>query len=269
MHHGSSTDNHPTEIATIEFHGAGLTTFMAYGEPHVAMRPIVEGMGLAWQSQIDKLNAQPQKFNCHHIMTVAEDGKTRSMLSMPVRKLNLWLASINPNKIRRPDIRSKVELYQEESAQALFNYWNKGIAVRDDYDGVVTDLGTDVRAIIGGIVKSVLHRELVEVVPALVRSEIAASTMLFRHGRTAGQIWAQCGFPRIKVTSWFSNRLCAMGCQIEGGGRVDVGGRAVKLFDPDKADLWIKNGGRALVEAYIAKRGGQKVLHLVGRALGN
>jgi hypothetical protein len=133
IHHADRRDNQSTEIATIEFHGARLTTFMANGEPHVAMRPIVEGMGLAWQVQIDKLNGQPQKFSCHHIMTTGADGKTYRMVSMPVRKFNLWLATINPNKIRDPDVRARVEMYQEESAHALFNYWNKGIAVCDDY----------------------------------------------------------------------------------------------------------------------------------------
>jgi len=255
-----------TEVQTFQFHGDRLGTFKVGDVPHVAMRPIVEGMGLAWQGQIDKLNAQPHKFNCQHIMTVGADGRQRRMLAMPIAKLNLWLATINPAKIKDAAKRAKVELYQEESAQALFNYWNKGVAIRDDYEGVVTDLGAEVRAVIGGIVKAVLHKEIVELVPALVRSEIAASSMAFRHGRTAGQIWKAAGFPRMKVTSWFSNRLCEMGCQLEGGARAEMGGRTYKMFDPDKADLWLRNGGRAMVESYISQRAGQKVLRLVGVA---
>lgn len=129
--------------------------------------------------------------------------------------------------------------------------------------GLVTDLGAEVRSAIGGITKGIVHKELTEIIPALIREAIASQALAWRAGKTAGQIWAGFGFPRIKVTSWFSNRLCEMGCQIEGGGRMDIGGRAVKLFDPDKAERWIKNGGRILVEAYIAERQGQTKLRLV------
>lgn len=130
--------------------------------------------------------------------------------------------------------------------------------------GLVTDISQDVRMAIGGITKGIIHKELTEILPALIQGAVASQAMAFRHGRTAGQVWAQAGFQRIKVSSWFSNRLCEMGCQIEGGGRGELGGRTCKLFDPDKADLWLKNGGRALVEAYIAERRGQTKLRLVG-----
>lgn len=252
-----------TELQTFSFHGDRLATFKVDGVPHVAMRPIVEALGLSWGSQSDKLRGMAPRFNCTDIETVGADGRQRRMLAMPVTKLNLWLATINPNKVHDAAKRAKIELYQEESATALYDYWNKGVAVRDDYEGVVTDLGTEVRQVIGGIVKAVLHKELVELVPALVRSEIATSSMAFRLGRTAGQIWREHGFPPIKVTSWFSNRLCQMGCQIEGGGRGELGGRTCKLFDPDKAERWIKNGGRQLVETYISERKGQGQLRLV------
>lgn len=82
-------------------------------------------------------------------------------------------------------------------------------------------------------------------------------------GKTSGEIWKSAGFPPIRVTSWFSNRLCKMGCQIEGSRRVPVGLGRAKLFDPDKAENWLKNGGRKLVEAYIAERQGQGKLRLV------
>lgn len=83
-------------------------------------------------------------------------------------------------------------------------------------------------------------------------------------GRTAGEIWRAAGFPPIRVTCWFSNRLIEMGCQIEGNRRIPVGLGRAKLFDPDKAENWLRNGGRKLVEDYIARRSGQTALRLVG-----
>lgn len=83
-------------------------------------------------------------------------------------------------------------------------------------------------------------------------------------GKTSGEIWKAAGFPPIKITCWFSNRLAKMGCQIDGGRRVPVGLGRAKLFDPDKAENWLRNGGRKLVEEYIAQRKGQGRLRLVG-----
>ncbi|MBB4196413.1 hypothetical protein GGD83_000184 [Rhodoblastus sphagnicola] len=84
-----------------------IVTFEAEGVRYVAMRRIVENMGLDWSSQRVKLAEPASKFNCGDIATVGADGKAREMLAMPVEKLPLWLASINPNKIKSDDVRAK------------------------------------------------------------------------------------------------------------------------------------------------------------------
>lgn len=88
---------------------------------------------------------------------------------------------------------------------------------------------------------------------------------VLRPGKTAGALWREFGFPAIKgVSHWFGNRLEIAGCSIEGRG--ELGLTISRLFDPDKARLWINNGGRFLVEQKIAERRGQGKLHLVGAA---
>lgn len=47
------------------------------------------------------------KFNRVHIPTVAQDGKIREMLCMPIKKLNGWLFSINLKKL---SLKSKMML---------------------------------------------------------------------------------------------------------------------------------------------------------------
>ncbi|BAN98009.1 hypothetical protein E05_32430 [Plautia stali symbiont] len=59
---------------------------------------------------------------------VAEDGKSRKMLCLPLRKLAGWLQTINPSKVKS-EIRDKVVQYQEECDDVLYDYWTKGIAV--------------------------------------------------------------------------------------------------------------------------------------------
>lgn len=69
------------------------------------MRPIVEGMALAWQAQHRKLDAEPSRFNYHHMVTVGSDGRQREMGCIPLRRYPLWLATINTAKIPDPEVR--------------------------------------------------------------------------------------------------------------------------------------------------------------------
>jgi hypothetical protein len=47
---------------------------------------------------------------------------------LPLKKLNGWLFSINPEKVRA-DIRDKLIQYQEECFTVLHDYWTKGQSV--------------------------------------------------------------------------------------------------------------------------------------------
>ncbi|MCU9571397.1 phage antirepressor N-terminal domain-containing protein [Proteus mirabilis] len=115
-----------TSISTINvpFHGNNLYVVNFNGEPYVPMKPIVEGMGLAWGAQFAKLK---QRFNSSvsEIEMVAEDGKLRNMVCIALRKLSGWLHTISPNKVK-PEIRDKVIKYQEECDDVLYEYWTTG-----------------------------------------------------------------------------------------------------------------------------------------------
>lgn len=116
-------------LSSVDFHGDTIFCIDYQNQPFTPMRPIVENMGLAWQSQAAKLNANKERWTVTMIVTVAQDGVEREMLSMPVRKLPAWLNSINPKKVRE-ELRPKIELYQAESDDALWNYWMTGRAER-------------------------------------------------------------------------------------------------------------------------------------------
>ncbi|WP_447879820.1 phage antirepressor N-terminal domain-containing protein [Serratia fonticola] len=109
----------------VQFHGQPIITAMVAGVAYVAMRPIVENIGIDWTGQSVKLRNQKEKFNCRDISMVAADGKLRKLLCLPLRKLNGWLFSINPERVRA-DIKDKLIQYQEECFAVLHEYWTKG-----------------------------------------------------------------------------------------------------------------------------------------------
>ncbi|EKQ0891379.1 phage antirepressor N-terminal domain-containing protein [Salmonella enterica] len=143
----------------VPFNGQQIITAMAAGVAYVAMKPIVENLGMSWGTQQQKLMKQLDKFNCIHMNMVAADGKLRKLLCLPLKKLNGWLFSINPEKVRA-DIRDKLIKYQEECFTVLHDYWTKGKAEnpRGNADKTTTDDRTPLRGLVNRIMgKTGIH----------------------------------------------------------------------------------------------------------------
>jgi len=48
-----------SQLMTVNFHGNALYGANQNGDVFVALKPIVEAMGLAWQSQLQRLKRDP------------------------------------------------------------------------------------------------------------------------------------------------------------------------------------------------------------------
>ncbi|UIA85301.1 phage antirepressor N-terminal domain-containing protein [Erwinia tracheiphila] len=120
---------------------------MAAGVAYVAMKPIVENLGMSWGTQQQKLARHMDKFGCIH-MNMPSLGGIQAMICLPLKKLNGWLFSINPAKVR-DDIRDRLVRYQEECFTVLHDYWTKGSAVRQPETTV--DDRTPLRGIVNRI----------------------------------------------------------------------------------------------------------------------
>lgn len=111
-------------VINVPFNGDELLLIDYDNEPYVAMRPFVESMGMDWASQFTKLK-QRFKSTVAIITTVGNDGKSREMVCLALRKLTGWLHTININKVR-PEIKDKVSAYQDRSDDVLYEYWTTG-----------------------------------------------------------------------------------------------------------------------------------------------
>lgn len=111
----------------VPFHGDNLYLVEHEGDPYVPMKPVVEGMGLAWQVQHRKLASKFGKGITE--MVIPSAGGNQTMTCLPLRKLPAWLYSIQPGKVA-PEIREKVVAYQEECDEVLWQYWTTGKADR-------------------------------------------------------------------------------------------------------------------------------------------
>ena len=102
------------------------------GEEHyVALKPIVEGMGLDWMNQFRKVTKSAR----YSHMTIPLDSGSgiQDTTCIPLRKLNGWLFSINAEKCRE-GVREKVIEYQERCFQVLYDFFQKGGAINPSAD---------------------------------------------------------------------------------------------------------------------------------------
>ncbi|SMO61074.1 P22_AR N-terminal domain-containing protein [Balnearium lithotrophicum] len=116
------------EPTQIEFHGDYLTAVFDGETVWVAVRPLIENLGLDWSKQYRKIIADPvlsQVVAQKATTSQGKDGKTYQvkMLCLPLEYINGLLFKINPSKIPNPQVREKVILYQKECYKALYNYF--------------------------------------------------------------------------------------------------------------------------------------------------
>ena len=125
-----------SNLVNVEFYGDQLIVINHNGEPYVAMRPIVDNMGLDWKAQHRKVRAR-FKSTVTILTTVADDGKSREMVCLPLRKLFGWLMTVSPNKVN-PDIKDKIIRYQDECDDVLWQYWTgKHQSVQDELNKLI------------------------------------------------------------------------------------------------------------------------------------
>lgn len=120
----SVTANHSMSVP---FRGDNLYLVECDGQPYVPMKPVVEGMGLNWDTQRNKIH---RKFKGAVEITLPSAGGAQSMICLQLRKLPAWLYSVQPGKVS-PEIREKVIAYQEECDEVLWQYWTTGTATKE------------------------------------------------------------------------------------------------------------------------------------------
>lgn len=118
-----------SKLQKVNFHGNEIAVIEKDGKQYVAMKPIVEAMGLDWKKQHALIHRDPVLSSTVTVTgIVAEDGKKREMVCMPLDYLNGWLFKIPASRYTGKK-REAIIMYQKECYKALFDYFHKGAAV--------------------------------------------------------------------------------------------------------------------------------------------
>lgn len=107
----------------VVFRNTTLSLIEHNGEPFVAMKPVVTGMGLAWEPQAEKLRSNATRWGMTMIVIPSTSGEQQTTC-MPLRKLPGWLSTISPNRVK-PALRETILAFQNECDDVLWQHWNQ------------------------------------------------------------------------------------------------------------------------------------------------
>lgn len=125
----------------------------------------------------------------------------------------------------------------------------------------------DMKAV-GGMMKGILAKQLSELIPMMVREQVAEQQNSVVRGLSAGQVLALAGISARKglrgMAPWVSHRLRRFHAQRGVVVRLaSLGSSNAYVFDPLVTREWLDAGGRAEIEQKVAERRGQGALRLV------
>jgi hypothetical protein len=108
---------------TIPFHEDNLIVQLGEdGEIYVALRPIVEAMGLSWGSQLNRVKRDAvlsKKMRALSVFItntqVEETGQHREVICLPKQYISGFLFGISAGRIKDPKLQAKVIQFQEEA----------------------------------------------------------------------------------------------------------------------------------------------------------
>lgn len=92
----------------------------------IPLRPFCDRLGIALPPQLRRLRKVPWA-TVINMITVAADGRQRSLAAIPLRALPMWLALINPRKVTS-GAREVLEAYQLEAAEVLLRHFLPGLS---------------------------------------------------------------------------------------------------------------------------------------------
>lgn len=114
-------------LITISFRGASLAA-LAGPTPEttlVAVKPLVDGMGLPWEAQRQRILRHPVLRTCTCVMQVQLPGDTQSRetVFLELTRVHFFLGTIQPERIKDKAARDAVIAFQSEAADVLFGHF--------------------------------------------------------------------------------------------------------------------------------------------------
>lgn len=112
------------QIVTVNFRGDTLYGFENDDGVFVALKPMVESMGMDWSAQFRRVKRDPILSEGIAIMaTPFGRGGDQECVCLKLELVNGWLFTIDASRVQDEAVRDKVILYQREGYGVLFRHF--------------------------------------------------------------------------------------------------------------------------------------------------
>jgi hypothetical protein len=115
--------NQSATLIPVSFRNATLFVVDHNGQPFVPMKPVVEGMGLGWSGQYERLKRDESRWGIR-VIRIPTQGADQDAICLPLRKLPGWLMTIQPTRVKA-EIRETIIAYQNECDDVLWQHWHQ------------------------------------------------------------------------------------------------------------------------------------------------
>lgn len=144
------------QLVTVDFHGQSILAATIDGKPYVAMKPIVENIGLQWEAQQKRIQRNPVLKAAMSMMDIPSAGGLQQTTCLPLSMLNGWLFGVDVNRVRE-EIRPKLIRYQTECFEVLAQHFMPAQRPHNpaiDYDRISPAQKQDLKEIVNAIVQA-------------------------------------------------------------------------------------------------------------------
>jgi len=119
------------EVIRVPFVENEITVIEANGVRYVALKPLVEALGLNWVAQYELLHRDPVLRKEVLVLQCQTNGGVQTMTCLPIDFLNGWLFKIPASRYTGAQ-RETIIKYQNECYRALNDYFRHGGAINPD-----------------------------------------------------------------------------------------------------------------------------------------
>jgi hypothetical protein len=112
-----------TNVMTANFHGTVLYGTHMGNAVFVALKPIVEAMGLEWSAQFRRVQRDPVLKEGIAIMAIPSGRGQQESVGLRLDLLHGWLFTISALRIKSAEIRARVILFQRECYEVLAEHF--------------------------------------------------------------------------------------------------------------------------------------------------
>lgn len=120
------------QTAVIPFEGVNLVSVKdeKTGDVYVALKPIVEGLGLSWKGQWKKLKRlKEEKGISFKTIPLETRGGTQETIMINLYHLPAFLYSLHPSRTK-PELREKLVKFQIQTTKVINDYWNNNYSTK-------------------------------------------------------------------------------------------------------------------------------------------